>query len=99
MIYITVPSVPRIRNESGLASLPDIINILAKNGFGVAEFAEEEICIFKKKNMDENNVIPHSDWFKVSRKEFILMLELMREKAAIKDKLDGVLEFYADNGM
>ncbi len=86
MMYINIPSRVRVDNISDIPSYEEIQGLLNKHGLGIARFNDTGVCFYDKTKCVKSQV-PITAMYSVSKKEFLLFLEIVRRLDASERKV------------
>ena len=95
-MYITVPKKARVSCKHDLARYREIVSLFEKHGFGIADFNDEGVSFYSKRDLKENSV-PVSSFYKMSKKEFIVFTDVIKQLDAAKHRLNSYADFVKQN--
>lgn len=98
MMYISVPEKTRIKNKCDLHSFHNIIALFAKHEFGIAEYSNNGARVYRKPKIGfKADAVPITSVFNLSKKDFLLMIELIRRLDDATNKRDKYLKIISNS--
>lgn len=79
MIHITLPRKARVDNKSNLKHFCEILSLLNRHGFSISYFSDKIISFYDSRNYKAiDSSVPITSFFKMSKKEFIIFLDVVK---------------------
>lgn len=98
MIYVSLPKKFKIENLNQLESCNSVVELFKRHGLGIAYFGSEGVSFYDtSKRIVENGVesVPISSFYKMSKKEFLIFVNVVRRLDASERKANELIKFAA----
>lgn len=96
MIYVTLPKKFRVENLNQLESCNSIVELFKRHGLGIAYFGSEGVSFFdtSKRVVEKGaELVPISSFFKMSKKEFLIFVDVVKRLDASERRANELIKF------
>lgn len=79
MMHIIIPKQIRVRRKKELKKFNELVVLFDKHGFGISEFSDNGVKIYRKSELSIDRSIPITSIYDLSSKNFMLILDLIQK--------------------